>query len=270
MSNHSKPFHDEVDDEHFAVTSKLEIRSILRSIERNKALLRMQIAGSTLGVVTTILDVDDENSVFIIDSTRNESINRRVLEGGGQVKLETNVERVLIRFYAMNFTDCIFEDAPALRVAFPERLTRIQRREHYRIDVPTSNPAKCTIPKGAAGQDADVTLDVEDISWEIAKDVTVELKDISSGGLSILSYEANLPSIKGTVYSGCRVDLPDVGSITVDLKVVQSRPETQHNGKERMHIGCAFIQPDRSAEHAIQRYINVLERKLIAKRRGLD
>ncbi|WP_442595993.1 flagellar brake protein [Parapusillimonas sp. JC17] len=268
MSNLSKPFHDELDDERFQVSSRLEIRSILRAIERNKALLRMQITGSTVGIVTTILQVEDE--AVVIDATRNESINRRLIAGDEEVKLETNLDRVLIRFFADKVSDCMYEDAPALRMAFPERLTRIQRREHYRIDIPASNPAKCTIPKESAGQDTELTLDVRDISWDTKKDVTVELKDISAGGLSILSYATNLPHKKGTIYSNCRISLPDVGSITVDLEVVQSRAETQSNGKERVLIGCAFVDPDRGAQQDIQRYINVLERKLIAKRRGLE
>ncbi|MBB5215976.1 flagellar brake protein [Parapusillimonas granuli] len=268
MPNNIKPFQDELDDERYLVTSKLEIRSILRAIERNKALLRLQITGSSVGIVTTVLKVEDDAT--IIDATRNDAINRRLIAGEDEIRLETNLERVLIRFFATNITACEHEGAPALRMAFPERLQRIQRREHYRIDVPASNPAKCTIPRESAGQDKEVTLDVRDISWDGNKDVTVELKDISAGGVSIVSYAANFPHGKGTIYSNCRLDLPDVGSITVNLKVVQARTETQANGKERVVIGCAFVDLDRGAQQDIQRYINVLERKLIAKRRGLE
>jgi c-di-GMP-binding flagellar brake protein YcgR len=263
----SKPFHDEPEDD-YLVTSRLEIRSILRAIERNKALLRMQITGSSVGMVTTILKVEDDG--VIVDSTRNESINRRLVANNEQVKLETNLDRVLIRFYAGRVNDCTYDEAPALRMQFPERLIRIQRREHYRIDIPAGNPAKCTVPQGSAGRKSEITLEVRDISWRDQKDVTVDLKDISAGGLSILSFSDELPHEKGMIYTHCRVDLPDVGAITVSLKVVQSRTEVQANGKERVLIGCAFVNPDRGAQQDIQRYINVLERKLIAKRRGLD
>src|SRR5690606_19240814 len=136
------------------------------------------------------------------------------------------LDRVKIHFSSASVTACMHDKRPALQLPIPESLTRIQRREYYRVDAPVTNPPRCT-------------FFVE--RNEERRAVTLELKDISAGGIAVLDNGRVLDAGKGTIYMGCRLELPDVDVIDVDLKVAQCLDEILPNGKERRLLGCGFF-----------------------------
>jgi flagellar brake protein len=69
----------------------------------------------------------------------------------------------------------------------------------------------------------------------------------------------------GELFDGCRVALPEVGTITAKLQVRNSFPVTLKNGTVTKRTGCMFVQLTPSQEAMIQRYIIRLERERRAK-----
>ncbi|PLC50358.1 flagellar brake protein [Pollutimonas subterranea] len=244
------------DDEEnpFLVTSSLEIHALLRSIATKGALLRMHIEGRTVAIITTILDVDPDNAAFIVDNSAEEDFNRRVVSAD-TVTFETSLDKVRIQFSVTKVESCMQEGRPALRASFPSSITRIQRREYYRVDIPVSNPATCTIP---TPQNKDT------------KQVTLELRDISAGGISAMDNEHTLDNALNALFKNCRLELPEAGTVITDLQIVRSQDDTLANGKPSRSLGFAFINLSNPMNFIVQQYIVKLERKLNAKRRGFE
>lgn len=236
----------------FTITSQREIVSLLRSIEEKRQLIRMLVHGGTGAIVTSILEVDNDS--IIMDSARDSSMNQRIIESD-KVSFETTLDKIRILFTSTQVTSCLKDDRPALRIAIPVSLIRLQRREFYRINTPISSPVRCIIPlQNKTVNDA----------------VAVTLHDISCGGIAIFDDSKALDNTNGAVYKDCRIALPGVGTITTSLVVANSQEQTLLNDKKRRRIGCAFIELPNAMLNKVQRYIGNLERELNAKLNGLD
>ena len=253
MSAAATSIHDDEEDP-FLVTSPLEIQSLLRSIATKGVLLRMQIEGRTVAIVTTILDVDADNGVFIVDNSAEEDFNRRVVNAD-KVLFETTLDKVRIEFSVGKMDSCMQDGRPALRASLPDSVNRIQRREYYRVEIPVSNRAICTVatPGSKAG-----------------KQVSLDIKDISAGGISVLDNDRVLNNTLHTVFRACKLDLPEAGTVITDLQIVRSQDDTLANGRPSRSLGFAFINLSNPMNFIVQQYIGKLERKLNAKRRGFE
>lgn len=242
------------EDDPFLVTSKLEIQAILRSIEEKKAMLRMHVEGRTVAIITTILEIDPDSQTLFVDNSTDEDFNRRIASAD-KVSFETNLDKVSIQFSVPRVTPCMQDNLPAMQVPFPLSVRRVQRREYYRVEVPVTEPASCTIaiPDNPA-----------------IKKVTLNIKDISAGGISVLDNSHVLDNALGTIYKDCQLELPDAGTVITSLRIMRSLDETLSNGKETRLLGCKFFELSNPMNFIIQQYIGKLERKLNAKRRGFD
>lgn len=248
----SNAMNDENDP--FLVTSKLEIQAILRSIEEKRAMLRMHVQGSTVAIITTILEIDPASRTLFVDNSTDEDFNRRIASAN-KVSFETNLDKVSIQFFVPQVTPCIQDNLPALQLAFPESVRRVQRREYYRVDVPVTEPASCTLT--LPGNPA-------------MKKIDLDIKNISAGGISVFDNAHALDNSLGTIYRDCRLELPEAGTVVTSLRIMRSQDEQLNNGKETRLLGFQFFELPNPMNFIIQQYIGKLERKLNAKRRGFD
>lgn len=238
----------------YAITSPREIVALLRAIEEQRQLIRMLIHGGIETSVTSILEVDIPHNAIIIDSSPNRSLNQRIIDAD-KVSFETSLDKIRIQFSTTQVTPCLKDDRPALRIAIPASLIRLQRREFYRVKTPITNPVKCIIPLES------------DTGKEV---VTAVLQDISCGGMAIFDDNRVLDNTIGRIYKNCRITLPGTGTITTSIAVAYSLEQTLFNDKKRRRIGCAFVNLSNSMLNMVQRYIGKLERELNAKRHGLE
>jgi len=244
----------DLDDDPFLITSELEIRSILRSIQRHASLLRMYIRGNNdQSTMTTILALNDETQRVIVDCSPDTELNAR-LSKAKAVVFDTQVDHVNIHFQGDGLESCIHEDLPAFSMPYPKTLRRIQRREYYRVDIPVGEPASCTLPVIEPGNPP--------------RHVVVRMKDISAGGVALLDMESQLPHQAGMTFKDVLLTLPETGEATVDLNVLRIHTETLPNKKEIVELACEFVGISNPAAMLVQNYISRLERRLNAKRNG--
>lgn len=246
MHTASPPAENEVDPH--AVTSPLEILSILRAIEKNKTLIRMHASRPNSTIVTTLLEIRTEDRTIVLDSAPQEDINQRLI-AADSVTCEASLDSVNIRFHVAQIQSCTHDNRPALCCGLPAQLSRIQRRDAYRISTPIANPVQCKL--------------VHD-----EKSITLTLDDISTSGLGAFDDDQKLDLTLGRLYPDCSVDLPGVGQIAIGLRVAYSEQRTAANGKIRQRVGFSFENPSRATEMTVQRYVSKLERDLIAKKKG--
>lgn len=237
----------------FEVESRREVIALLRGICDKNQLIRMLIHGESDVCVTSILAVDPEHDCVILDRSINQDQNRRIVAAKG-ISFETTLDKIRILFVSERAEECMHERGPALKIALPASLIRLQRREYYRMNTPVSNPVRVHIPLPA----------------ELGGGVTpFPLADISCGGIAIMDNKLMLGDTIGKQYPGCRIDLPEIGAVTTTLQIRNSLDMTLLNNKLNRRLGCQFLDIPRPMLANVQRYITRLERERNARIAGL-
>lgn len=238
----------------FEVASRREIIALLRGIGEKNQLIRMLIQGEADVCVTSILHVDPDTSSVILDRSINREQNERIVKAG-RVSFETTLDKIRILFASDGVSETNYQDSPALKIALPDTLVRLQRREFYRMATPVSNPVRAIIPMP---------------DEQGGGSAIFPLADISCGGIALLDNKLQLGSTMGHSYEGCRIDLPDIGTVTTTLQLRNTLDITLLNNKTNRRLGCSFVDISRGNLAMVQRYITKLERERNARIAGLS
>jgi c-di-GMP-binding flagellar brake protein YcgR len=237
----------------YQVTSRREIVALLRALQQHNQLITMLVGGGADPVITTVLDVDEENELVYLDCAPTPAQNRRIA-ASDNVSFETVLDHIRILFFTSEIREDTHDNLPALVMPIPPSVIRLQRREFYRVQTPISNPVRCTLQ---------ITHDLG------VENVTVPLKNVSTGGVAIVDEKKALDNTIGLVYKDCQIHLPGNTTVITSLQVRNSQDVTLPNGKVVRRIGCLFIDLPKSMLTAIQRYITKLEREQNAKTSGM-
>ncbi|QBE64850.1 flagellar brake protein [Pseudoduganella lutea] len=250
-----QPFIADTDTENwhdFEVGSRREIIALLRAISDKKQDVRAAARDGAEVYTTAILDVDGDTDTVLIDRPLDPEHERRLLSG--EVSFETSLDKIRIFFNADQLHATLHDGKPALKMTVPASLIRLQRREYYRMATPLTNPVRVSIP----------------LPPELGDGVGVfPLADISVGGIAILDNQFALGDAIGHDYTECRIELPDLGNVTVGLQVRNMLDMTLLNNRPNRRLGCQFTDMGRGAAAAVQRYITKLERERNARINGI-
>lgn len=248
--------HDAEEDDlsSYQVHSRREIINLLRNVSASNQLVRLQINSGADAMVTSILDVDETAGTVTIDCAPSRLLNERILESD-DIAFETVLDSIRILFHASRIASCDYEDRPALCMAIPQSLIRLQRREFYRVPTPLTSPIRCTIRIAGEANATPTTI-------------TVPLHNVSGGGIAVIDEKKLLNPEIGHLYEDCRIDLPG-GPVTVTLQVRNTQDLTLNNGKKIRRLGLMFVSPSNAAVAAMQRYITKLERDRNARATGM-
>jgi len=133
-----------------------------------------------------------------------------------------------------------------------------QRREDYRVEVPAEDEAACTLRFARKFE-------------RPAYAVRLDLCDISAGGLSLADYDRRLVDMVGCVVKDCELHFPDQHkTVLVDLKLLRAQTESLMNQLALTRVSAQFLSLSDVASQAIRRYVSDVQRRQIARERGLD
>jgi c-di-GMP-binding flagellar brake protein YcgR len=239
----------------YQIHSRREIIGLLRSMQERNQLVSMHADGGADAVVTSVLEVDEENGIVVIDRAPNNTVNQRII-ASDNVSFETVLDSIRIVFFATGVRECLYENLPALCIAIPASLIRLQRREYFRVPTPVANPVRCTIHIPHDTNDGVST-------------VVVPLQNVSGGGIAIVDEKKVLDNTIGRIYKDCRIDLPGGSLVVATLQIRNSQDVTLANGRTIRRLGCLFVDLPHSMLAAVQRYITKLERERNAKATGM-
>lgn len=244
-SNVSVELTASTDNTRFLVTNALEIQRILRGLAQRNEMVSAFFNGGKDLLLTSVLAVHPEINTVILDCGSNTELNQRILRAD-KIIFVTSLDRVKVQFTSAGIEPGVFENKPAFVIPIPTQALRIQRREYYRLTTPIVNPLKCKIP------------------YAQGKIEEFPIIDISAGGVGmIIGNSIELPLKVGSVYPGCRIELPGVGLLELTLSIQSLFEVTLKNGSKSLRSGCQFINLHPSMETLIQRYIIKLERDRI-------
>jgi c-di-GMP-binding flagellar brake protein YcgR len=230
---------------HYAVHSRTEILFLLRAIQKRKLLVNLDLPASRQIVVTSVIAVNANNNTLILDVARGDALNQELLSGKG-AEFITQLDGVTISFATGPVALCTYEKLPALRIALPKSLIRLQRREHFRVQLPIANPIKCIIPPTAD---------------EDRESITTHIVDIGCGGVALADPSGRLGTESGRLLPGCKVLLPETDAIFTTLEVRNSAQVRLANGAFQTRLGCKFIDLPNDMAATLQRFVMNIERE---------
>lgn len=234
----------------YEIKSSLEIAHLLQSAQDSRSLLLMQPPNRSFNAVTVILHISQKDGLLILDGLRNQEDTRR-LQRSEQVLCETSIDKISLWFKTDGIEELQYQGKPALRVGFPTVVSYLQRRNSFRVQVPTS-------------RDIHYAVEGTDI-----KDPKFRVIDISCSGMALSDDSALLDTTPGTIYSGI-INLDQLGSVAVKARVVHFFETTvvrgEHERKNR-RIGMAFEDISSSDTIRIQSLVNRLQRDIIMRER---
>lgn len=232
------------------LSSRAEILFQLRAIQKRKLLVNLDVQGSRQIVVTSVLAVNEANNSVILDSARGDILNQDLLSGKG-AEFITQLDGVSITFMTGPVTLCTYDKLPALKIALPKSIIRLQRREHFRVTLPIANPVKCIVPATSDSQ---------------PDPITTQIVDISCGGVALTDGSGRIDTETGTLLENCRLLLPEQDAVFTTLEVRNSAQIRRPNGSFQTRVGCRFVDLPPESANRLQRFILEIER---ARRNGL-
>ncbi len=234
-------------DRRYDVHSRLDIVSTMRALADHHSLVTAYGERPSDFIVSAVLAVYPDDDLMVLDFGADRAPTERVL-AAGDVRVVTQLEHIRIQFSAEVAGTLDYEGAPAFLARIPEVMQRLQRREYYRVRIPLSSPLTMTVMPNPDRP-------------EIA--VPLRVLDVSCGGIALTNVPVALGAAVGTVYRECRVNLPGLGAMTVDLRIVRvARDETKPGS---CVVAGSFVDLPAPTMMLLQRYINRLERERLAR-----
>lgn len=252
LPDHSTPDVADLDGyyDKFYVHDAGELRHHLQRLVGERSALSVRTEGAQSELPTMLLKV--EATTFLIDVPSTRMLLDAWL-GAHQLRFEGSIDRAALRFGCGPARLDVFEDKPALRLPMPDRMLYLQRREFMRRE-PPMGALLCRLRL------------VED---EKEREIDASIRDIGGGGLAVIATRSVVALKVGDVLSGCRIELPDIGEVEVNLQVrhVMARG---HLGFDMTQAGCEFVELAPAVQRKLFRYLLQLDRDLLAKRRRAE
>lgn len=242
MTNQVFNLHSYLEDEshggRYLLNSAGEIRALLNHMQRKHIHVTGHLDNGHDIFSTSILAV--EKTHLIMDRIPDEALSKRIL-ACSQLLFSAFHNGVPVRFISSLIASCSFEESLAFTIPVPTEVLWRQRREYFRVPVPSNQPPLCEI-------------DLK--TGQIARN---PLSDISVGGLGMLVPAASMTLSQGTVLGDCHIDLPGFGSLRSDIHICNESMIELRSGHEVKRYGCQFVNLPQREQSLLQRYVIKLE-----------
>ncbi len=229
-------------EKEYRITSARQIQSLLHGIVESGAPAALYFDGTRDFIITSLLGVGAEG--LWVGQSSEMPKNQRIAESRG-ITLVSLIDQVKIQFAADGAKAVTHQDYPAFYLPLPGSLYRVQRREYYRIAIPLSEQLRCIIPINQSQEGGQLEAAV---------------LDISGGGLRLSCAKEDIGFVVGQTYTGCQIDLPDVGKISVAMTVKSLVSISPQPGQTALQVGCEFKNLNNASNILLQRYVTMMQR----------
>lgn len=247
-------------DVEFLIKSKKEMRFILQDIAEKGTRVALYFDEDENFILTTLIGANEDGMWLDIGPSSQE--NKRILLSH-KITFVSLHQHVKVQFVAPRVVRAELEGEETFYVDLPDHLLRIQRRDYFRLSVPDSAHLNCVIT--IKPFDPNKPDEPEIIRKVPITDINLPVVNISGGGISLLCGEYETELLPGKIFQDCRISLPGIGTIRVNLEVKNSVKFTSHNGLVNTHVGCQFGRMDNQMNSLLQRYITRLQSESMAK-----
>ena len=206
--------------------SRSQIARVLEALAARRQQVTVELSADGERFSANLVRADPGGQFIVVTASADEQANA-ALRARTRVTFVAMPDDWHIEFVAAEPSEIMHDGVPAIRLSYPEILTVQQRRLHARYDVPTKLALRCVADAGGIAP------------------FDARIKDLGSGGVSILLYPSDVMLEPGTVLVGSRIEIPGADAITVDLEVRYSEAVTLADGSPARCSGFRFVNaPD--------------------------
>ena len=234
----SKSYNDD-DLERCTLSQRRDILFQLRSLIRQSERISVSFDEGRQSFLTVLIDISEKQGVLYFDMGGSEETNKTFLKSE-RCQFAGVVGGIQIHFNGKNPKITTHNGEKVLAVALPNTLLRLQRRDAFRLQLPSTKPYICRIRRGTP------------------EELALPLYDISVGGLGF--QVPDLPSLEPMEkLDNCWIDLRESGMLTLTLEVRYAMATESRSHKPIWHIGCKFLNLTPLNETSIQRFMARIE-----------
>lgn len=224
-------------DERFRINNPVDVMGYLREATRSRILCNVRATGHGESYLSRLFAIDGSTNSLVFDTPRAPVI-ARLLVPGASVSVELTLHHVRIHFDAMIRQVATYQNEPSLFVALPNAIIRLQRRENFRISVPTRRPVRLTLNADQPGLR------------------NLKLSDLSCGGASVTLAGVLDEYPVGKVFEGVRLILDEETEYDLDARVRHASALRMSGLVGDLRVGFQFVNTPPGFEPAIARLVN--------------
>ncbi len=222
--------------EKFSTTHRREILFYLHQLIKDEEKISVVFNEGKDAFLTLLLAVDEDHDRLIFDWGGSEETNQKLL------KSERNFficapHGVRNQFLTGKVEETVFQGRRAFVTHLPERYTRLQRRQFFRLVLPITRRPICTLP-APEGQ----------------KPLQLPVIDISIGGLAMEMNDPHPPFEVGQLLPEALIEFRNGLRLSVTLEV-RNVGAIERGAKLMGRIGCRFVDLTPHEEHLLQHFI---------------
>ena len=248
----------DADEKECRITSMKQIEAILRDIATSGTNAALYYNAKREFIMTTILDSDEDG--LWVEQGRSATENHNITESH-KVTLVSSHNQVKVQFVVNAASRVTYDGHPAFFLPIPTSLYRLQRREFFRLSLPSSEHLRCLI-NATKPKEENAASDAAPLEMTVI-DLQIPAADISGGGVGLICMEGEFEFEPGEIYTDCQIEFPEIGHIQVTILVKNIIPLfTNKYGKTLKRIGCEFIDIDGQTSGKLQRFITDKQRMM--------
>lgn len=234
-----QPAENSAADERYNLVGEMAILSLLQGLLYQRQALSVQYGAHRESLLTSLLSVRPEGIVF--DLGLDAAGNERLL-AAKRLYFSCRPDGVQVRFHCDAPQRVAWDNAAACQVPLPQRVTRLQRREYFRVLAPVARPIL-------------VGVEVPDLGW-----TEFMIHNLSVGGVGLAVPDEKQLAIVGQIREG-RFQVHRSEPITIGLSCRHVTPISHALAKPTTRVGLSFDPLPRHHEAALQRWIIHLDKE---------
>jgi c-di-GMP-binding flagellar brake protein YcgR len=222
---------------------------IFEQLRKDKTLIQMRLLGADYEQLTFIIGIQARKNMlfFLIDYPK----------GFKEAVSDVEVWEMRFEFIGNDNLQYIFKTSDGeisgneIWIRFPEFIEKIQRREHFRIEVPLET--KLHFKK----QSADIEMNVIDISLKgaLVNSVQIQKNAVFKSGENLKNVKLVFPSEKK--------------DLVVHIKKVSAKRVEKDSQSKRYIYGLYFAKTEKNEETLLTKIISKLQIKFLQKRQRM-
>lgn len=224
----------------FCVDHPQEVLALLRRLVDSAVLVQLSAPGGA-AYTSTLWAVDAQAQRISLDADAAHPQIRALVEAG-EATAVAYLDAIKLQFDLHGLMIAHGHNASALQARLPDVLFRFQRREFFRVRTRDGAVAHLRHPT------------------ERAEMLTLRVLDVSVGGCALQLTADSAPIGPGTSIDGVRLEL-DADTLVVAPLVVQHVSAGFGADTRVSRLGCSFARLDGTSQRALQRYIDLTQRR---------
>jgi c-di-GMP-binding flagellar brake protein YcgR len=224
----------------FRVDHPVELLALLRRLVDSAVLVQLS-APNGAAYTSTLWAVDAQARRISLDADATHPQLRALVEAG-EATAVAYLDAIKVQFDLHGLVVSHGNNASALQAALPDTVFRFQRREYFRVRTRDSAVAHLRHPASRGEM------------------MTLRVLDVSVGGCALQLPAEATPIDAGTSIGDVRLEL-DADTLLIAPLTVQHVSGGFGANTRFARLGCSFARLDGTSQRALQRYIDLTQRR---------